>query len=519
MEHAISIDKPFEDFRRHLEDLPKNDRIIFSGKYGIGKSYFLREFFEEKENSKKYFPLFINPVNYSSAQTHDIIQLIKFDIFYQLLKKNKIEFDNDDSIQANWLLYDAFVKNYQQLIPTLLVLIQSTAPEYLVATKVLEKVYIFYEKIKEKVKKAKDGQNKSTEDAKLNKFINSILNNHQSPYEEDFLTSLIQVSINLLRENDKKVTVLIIDDLDRLDPEQMFRILNVISAYNNYTNQENRFGVDKIVLVCDIDNVKATYKHRYGDKADFDGFMDKFYTYEVFKFRNILAVKEYIKLISNGVSPEGVLLLKWILHYFLVNEKLNIRQLRKATINLPFNGDEILFRTSYDNLIKPISEKSALSNAVNKVNNYNFLSADEIHVSARNVELIYIFQVIKNAIGEEGHLYNILDDLMDTDRAVVIGDSIHMLDVFVKARVLENNDYNLFFSINNLRQMDYPVGVILNWKFGIKLKWNVNNKYDGSESYYDGADVGYEGNIYANVAVSKLISLIKTNFERINNRN
>jgi hypothetical protein len=47
-EHSI------QEFKDHL-NIPGNDRIIFSGKYGIGKTKFLDDFFDDK-NRLKTFP-------------------------------------------------------------------------------------------------------------------------------------------------------------------------------------------------------------------------------------------------------------------------------------------------------------------------------------------------------------------------------------------------------------------------------------------------------------------------------
>ena len=58
-------------------------------------------------------------------------------------------------------------------------------------------------------------------------------------FEYNFITQLINTTL----ENHKKVkeskddkyeNVLIIDDLDRIDPEHIFRILNILSVHNNY---------------------------------------------------------------------------------------------------------------------------------------------------------------------------------------------------------------------------------------------------------------------------------------------
>ena len=74
---------------------------------------------------------------------------------------------------------------------------------------------------------------------------------------------------------------MIIEDLDRIDPAHIFRILNVFSAhFDRYgvdkTCGDNKFCLDKIVTVCDINNIKKIYAHVYGDNTDFTGYISKF---------------------------------------------------------------------------------------------------------------------------------------------------------------------------------------------------------------------------------------------------
>ena len=78
----------FEDFL----NIPDNINIIFSGKFGIGKTYFLKEYFNV---NKDYLPIFISPVQYVVLNNKDIFEYIKFYILFELMK-NGIQFDNQD---------------------------------------------------------------------------------------------------------------------------------------------------------------------------------------------------------------------------------------------------------------------------------------------------------------------------------------------------------------------------------------------------------------------------------------
>ena len=66
--------------------LPDNHRILFSGKYGSGKTYFLHEyFFTRKKDECEVFHLF--PTNYAIASNEDVVKLLQFDILYELMAK------------------------------------------------------------------------------------------------------------------------------------------------------------------------------------------------------------------------------------------------------------------------------------------------------------------------------------------------------------------------------------------------------------------------------------------------
>ncbi|MGX7835563.1 hypothetical protein ACWKSR_10475, partial [Campylobacter fetus subsp. venerealis] len=79
----FELEIPKKQFLAHL-DLKNNYRIIFSGGFGTGKTYFLDDFFKEHV---KYEAIHIYPVNYSVSSNEDIFELIKYDILFKLLEK------------------------------------------------------------------------------------------------------------------------------------------------------------------------------------------------------------------------------------------------------------------------------------------------------------------------------------------------------------------------------------------------------------------------------------------------
>lgn len=76
-------------------------------------------------------------------------------------------------------------------------------------------------------------------------------------------------------------SVLIIEDLDRIDPAHLFRIMNVLSSqvdnpYYSEVPHGNKFGFDKIILVMDYEIARHLFHHFYGKEANYEGYMNKF---------------------------------------------------------------------------------------------------------------------------------------------------------------------------------------------------------------------------------------------------
>lgn len=85
---TIDISQNIQDFKQVFEN---ESRIIFSAKFGDGKSYFLKKFMESypKEANDYYF-ITLHPVNYVVEENRDVIEYINRDILFQLIKDNRI---------------------------------------------------------------------------------------------------------------------------------------------------------------------------------------------------------------------------------------------------------------------------------------------------------------------------------------------------------------------------------------------------------------------------------------------
>src|SRR5690606_36574201 len=141
--------------------------------------------------------------------------------------------------------------------------------------------------------------NQTDQEKTIIDYLKEITKTAGSIKEEDFYTQLICELSSQLKSNKK--TVLIIDDLDRIDPDHIFRILNVFSAHLDHHTNGNKFDFDKIVLVCDVRNIRKIYANRYGQDVDFSGYIDKFYSEEIFDFDIISEIEEKLNELLTSI--------------------------------------------------------------------------------------------------------------------------------------------------------------------------------------------------------------------------
>lgn len=350
-EFIFEIDSPRKEFKRHI-DLSYNERIIFSAPFGAGKTHFLKEFF--KDNSD-YATIHIYPVNYSVANNEDIFELIKHDILFQLLGKNlefeKIEFGKFDYLplfleENKNVLLNVF-EPFLEAIPLI-------GKNLVALNKTKENFICLYKKFENQLNNLQIDDKSS-----LIEYLKTFTQTTGNIYEEDFFTQVICQLINQLKQIDENgkpnvKTVLIIDDLDRIDPEHIFRILNVLSAQMDKDGSDNKFDFDKIILVFDQQNVRNIFKNRYGANVDYTGYIDKFYSHEIFNFSNFYEVKQKLIELLKTIQIKGrefdfskdkeeVQGLLYVFRRLIDANVLTIRRLIGVlSSNFQFNGKEIV---------------------------------------------------------------------------------------------------------------------------------------------------------------------------------
>lgn len=299
--YFIDLSKLKNEFKDHLE-LEQNERIVFSARFGNGKTTFLKFFFE---NTNEYKAIHIYPIHYSVASNEDIFELIKYDILFKLITT---ELDLDESVDSFIKIAEESPYNNVEEVIKLFTPFLSIIP--LIGNAVQKSTERLTDFLKKTVAQSKD-RKKSTLDS-IEAYLQEFTTIKGSIYEEDFYTRLIASLVERLQhvgteKESQKKTVLIIDDLDRIDPEHIFRILNIFAAHQDTNSQGNKFGFDKIIAVCDIDNIRSIFHHKYGASTDFSGYIDKFYSVDVFKYNMMEELYEEVDSILNSIKGNEAL--------------------------------------------------------------------------------------------------------------------------------------------------------------------------------------------------------------------
>ena len=266
---TIDISQNIQDFKQVFE---KESRIIFSARFGDGKSYFLKEFmksYDEKDND--YYFITLHPVNYVVEENRDVIEYIKRDILFQLIKDNRI-YDFKEGYDK---IFDA-VCNVESLFKL---------ADFAVSIIPVKGLKEGYKALKGLVSTIEEKRKEQDVLHVVDDYLNGFYGKLGSISECDAFTYLIQKSLEQMMAK----SVLIIEDLDRIDPAHLFRIMNVLSSqvdnpYYSEVPHGNKFGFDKIILVMDYEIAKHLFHHFYGKEANYEGYMNKFLNTLPFKF-------------------------------------------------------------------------------------------------------------------------------------------------------------------------------------------------------------------------------------------
>ena len=263
---TIDISHELTRFHQHLEN---NRQTILSAKFGDGKSYFLNEYMNQ--HSDDTFFVVLRPVNYIVSQNEDIFEYIKRDILCSLVHRKEFKEIDWNQLCKDFFGYDNVLEGVDK--------IASNVP---FGNLLMAPLHLF-KKIDDKYA--------------VDKYFDRFKNTKGGLFEFDQYSFAIKHTIEEIQKNRK--CVLIIEDLDRLDPGHLFRILNVLSAHIDLDKSANKFGFDNIVAVLDYETTKHIFTHFYGAKANYDGYMSKFMSSHPFEYSiTRVAHEELIKYLE-----------------------------------------------------------------------------------------------------------------------------------------------------------------------------------------------------------------------------
>lgn len=320
----IPVTSSIADFLVHLKSHP---RTILSAKYGDGKSYFLNEL--RKTQQQDYVFLTIYPINYQVEENKDIFELVKKDILLQLIMNEMIEddFEISDSVALSFYLQYNRKDIGNELIHFISGIFGTL--DYKPALLFASSVNLFKAlkaKFEEYKKQCEKGSSVDT-------FLSKVQQFHS--IECDAITQIIHDAIEAWKEKNKKNVVLVFEDMDRIDPAHLFRILNILSAHMDYCNKSglaaddslagNKFGVDNVVVVLDYENLKSIFHHFYGEHTCFAGYINKFASSGYFRYsfseqRNLFIYEEINRI--TGLPTDSI-------KKILKEDWLNSREMRR----------------------------------------------------------------------------------------------------------------------------------------------------------------------------------------------
>lgn len=401
---TINISGELAKFHEHLK---RNPRTILSAKFGDGKTFFLNEYFAKHQIWKDYTPIeervgscedayfvVLHPVNYSVAKNEDIFEYIKRDILIQLYQEGKID---DIDYKAVFKAIKEEVK--EKALPMLGDLV-SLIPGGEIAKAIIQ--------LGVDIKKRYDDEKHTAAD-----FLDTFVKQKGGIYEDDAYTQMIRKTLEHLKEPHEGLSarkVLVIEDLDRLDPGHLFRILNVLGAHIDDNKETNKFGFDNIVLVLDYEVTRTIFYHFYGENANYEGYMSKYMTCYPFDYSiKQLALDNLISYLSEECGLGEHLNVE--IHPFLDDKdapnallssiitKLSVRDIAQILDNIEdqYRDETVTMNKSMFNSVVPFVKLLSVLTRLQVTVDYPHL-ARYFSRDAENVKIVGAFVLAENRI-------------------------------------------------------------------------------------------------------------------------
>ena len=328
-----------------------------------------------------------------------------------------------------------------------------------------------------------------------------------SIFEDDFISQMIRLGLNKVISQNQQ-NILIVDDLDRLDPEHNFRILNILSVHQDFSKEENKFGFSKIIIVCDLDNIRNIYEHKYGEKVDFKGYIEKFYSTSVFTFSNLEAVALYCQSdLTAELSKEAKMILGDYLWFFVKQNELTVRSIVKHRIKPIVRKCEFV----RDLLLNEKNAEEYKKRGFTNGSNFEILAGLEgdqaaiFYIESSDFEYLTIVKALITIFGSYQNLLQAVKEFRKEATYIsVLDHRIPALKVIAPMQhLMENIDKPIYLTVSLNSNESYPSRgnnlvsgpciSLFNIVVGLNFKWSQQNPYTGDESYYVNAKEAVDG--------------------------
>lgn len=275
--------------------------MLFSGKFGSGKTYFLNHYFEQEKNKSKYLKIYTQPSAYYHAADGDVLGYLKYDILACLLQQTDLEEFQGEELGTFGLLLE-MMKEKGLVGPSLMAIAilslffagPASAFGALQISKLITTSYEggeFYSKARKRLEEEKASRN-ADGNTRFQEYQALLAKQKDSLFEESAINDLITA---LLKHHQTKVrkdkdgkhlppiqAVLIVDDLDRMLPDACLGFLNMLSTHVQPSNAKgvkddwkNLYSFDKVIVVGDLTNIEAFIRLTYGENFDRTGYIEK----------------------------------------------------------------------------------------------------------------------------------------------------------------------------------------------------------------------------------------------------
>jgi len=320
-----------------------------------------------------------------------------------------------------------------------------------------------------------------------------------------------------LKDELKKENVLIIDDFDRLDPDHIFRILNILSVHQDYKSGDDKFGFDKIIVVCSLENIEAIYKHKYGSEVDFDGYIEKFYSTEVFHFNNRFAIAHYCRNnFSRELNDSTLEVLGVFLAHFVTNRVLSIRKIIKhdrLSATHQFTFGKFNFPESFQNAIKIEDMTRPADTQAVWANNYKYPIEKGLlsyFVDSADFPILKLVQILSTIFGDFNKLKEVLNKNGNSRVEFSLDSTKLIMNAFIPLIhfIYSNKNTNTMTSSQSNEEyydsyhrgsyriltLSNPRVTFISPEFDLPIGWGEAKQYGEHDSFYSLTKQGFNEN-------------------------